>query len=333
MNRQGFKSILKCLDAMSSEQLFELEKQARSRRNDRKGLDALENFDQLLLDSRVCPHCGKDEAYRHGRDARGSQRFRCRPVDRRGCGRTFNGRTGSPFARMRKPEKWPLFLQSLASGHRSLDDLYEFGEIGVSRRTLWRWRKVMIEALGDDEPRRLKGIVEVDETFFRDSFKGSRGWKRGNPPAPRAPSRRGKSTKRGLSSDQVPVVTAIDRHGASLKQVVRSRSDIGEALQDRVEAGSVLCTDGLAVYRNVARDTVAAAHVVVTKKSKPALNQSMSGRFSLARVNAMHNQLKAFVNWSARGVVNALSARLAQVDRSRSEARPQRMPRAVHSQN
>ena len=196
----------------------------------------------------------------------------------------------------------PGSFNRLASGHRSLDDLYEFGEIGVSRRTLWRWRKVMIEALGDDEPRRLKGIVEVDETFFRDSFKGSRGWKRGNPPAPRAPRRRGKSTKRGLSTDQVPVVTAIDRHGASLKQVVRSRSDIGEALQDRVEAGSVLCIDGLAVYRNVARDTVAAAHVVVTKKSKPALNQSMSGRFSLARVYAMHNQLKAFVNWSARGV-------------------------------
>ncbi len=146
-------------------------------------MDALENFDQSMRDIRQCPHCGNGKVYKHGRDSRGSQRFRCRPPSQGGCGRTFNGRTGTPFARMRKPERWSLFLQALSAGHRSLDDLHKFGEVGVSRRTLWRWRNVVLEALCDDEPKRPKGIVEVDETYFRESFNGSRGWKRGIPPA------------------------------------------------------------------------------------------------------------------------------------------------------
>ena len=302
MERQKFASILDLLEKMSSEELAELEDQVRSLRSSRKGMDALENFDQSMRDIRQCPHCGSHKVYKHGRDSRGSQRFRCRPPSQGGCGRTFNGRTGTPFARMRKPERWSLFLQALSAGHRSLDDLHEFGEVGVSRRTLWRWRKVVLEALGDDEPKRLKGIVEVDETYFRESFKGSRGWKRGNPPAPRPPRRRGKSSMRGLSWDQVPVVTAVDRHGTSMKQVVGYRDDVGEALRDRIEEGSVLCTDGFSTYKNVARDAAVATHVVLRKGAEPTVNQSLKGHFSLARVNAMHTQLKTFVNRQAKGV-------------------------------
>ena len=207
---------------------------------------------------------------------------------------------------MRRPESWSVFLQALAAGHRSLDDLHRHRDVGVSRRTLWRWRNVVNEALGSEEPKRLKGIVEIDETFFRESFKGSRGWKRGNPPAPRAPRRRERSPKRGTSWDHVPVLTAIDRSGNRLKQVLGYRDYIREALQDRIEEGSVLCTGGLATYRGVARDAEAAFHVVVpgqrTKKLPPMLNQSLKGRLSLARVNAMHAHLKSFVNEQARGV-------------------------------
>ena len=302
MKRQEFASFLNLLEKMSSKELAELEDQVRSLRSSRKGMDALENFDQSMRDIRQCPHCGNDKVYKHGRDSRGFQRFRCRPPSQGGCGRTFNGRTGTPFARMRKPERWSLFLQALSAGHRSLDDLHKFGDVGVSRRTLWRWRKVVLQALGDDEPKRLKGIVEVDETYFRESFKGSRGWKRGNRPAPRPPRRRGKSRKRGLSWDQVPVVTAVDRHGTSMKQVVGYRDDVREALQDRIEEGSVLCTDGFSTYRNVARDAAVATHVVLRRDAEPTVNQSLKGHFSLARVNAMHTQLKSFVNRQAKGV-------------------------------
>ena len=286
MERQKFASILNLLDQLSSEELAEQEEQVRSLRSSRKGMDALENFDQSMRDIRQFPHFGNGTVYKHDRDSRGSQRFRCRPPSQGGCGRTFNGRTGTPFARMRKPERWSLFLQALSAGHRSLDDLHKFGEVGVSRRTLWRWRNVVLEALCDDEPKRPKGIVEVDETYFRESFKGSRGWKRGIPPAPRSPRRRGKSSKRGLSWEQV----------------VGYRDDVREALQDRIEEGSVLYMDGFSIYRNVARDAAVATHVVLRKDAEPTVDQSLKGHFSLARVNAIHTQLKSFVNRQARGV-------------------------------
>lgn len=308
MDQQAFARVLDLLGEMSSEELEKLENRVRSLRGSQKGVHALEQFDRSMTEARRCPRCGKDKAYRHGRDARGAQRFRCRPPSEGGCGRTFNGRTGTPFARMRKPEKWSAFLEALAEGHRSLDDLHRFGNIGVAPRTLWRWRKVVFEALGKEEPKRLKGIVEIDETFFRESFKGSRGWKRGNPPAQRAPRRRGKASKRGASWEQMPVLTAIDRHGTKLKQVLGYRDDIRAALQDRIEEGSVLCTDGLATYRRVARDASASSHVVVPSRTRSGslpdimLHQSLKGHFSLARVNAMHTSMKSFINRQARGV-------------------------------
>ncbi|MCY4143897.1 MAG: IS1595 family transposase [Gammaproteobacteria bacterium] len=309
MDRQTFSFMLDHLGDMSSGELKELENRARSLRGSRKGLEALKNFDQSMTEVRRCPHCGKDKAFRHGRDSRGAQRFRCRPVSQGGCGRIFNGRTGTPFARMRKPEKWSIFLEALAEGYRSLDDLHKYGKVDVSPRTLWRWRNVVFEALGSKKPVPLKGIVEIDETYFRESFKGSRGWKRGNPPVARDPRRRGEASGPGLSLEYLPVLTAIDRHGTRLKQVLGYQDEIREALQDGIEKGSVLCTDGLATYRSVARDAEAATHVVVPS-SEPRnlisdntmLNQSLEGHFSLARVNAMHTGMKSFVNRQARGV-------------------------------
>ncbi|MCY3883969.1 MAG: IS1595 family transposase [Gammaproteobacteria bacterium] len=165
------------------------------------------------------------------------------------------------------------------------------------------------KALGNKKPEQLKGIVEIDETYFRESFKGSRGWKRGNPPVRREPRCRGEASGPGLSLEYLPVLTAIDRHGTQLKQVLGYPDEIREDLQDRIEKGSVLCTDGLASYRSVARDAEAATHVVVpgqNPRNLPPdgimLNQSLEGHFSLARVNAMHTGMKSFINRQARGV-------------------------------
>lgn len=58
------------------------------------------------------------------------------------------------------------------------------------------------------KPEQLKGIVEAVEAFFRESFKGKRHGmtlrtrKRGTP-----------ASKRGLSSEQIPVLVCRDRSG------------------------------------------------------------------------------------------------------------------------
>ena len=59
---------------------------------------------------------------------------------------------------------------------------------GVHPTTAFRWRHRFLRAPADDKPRSLSGIVEADETFILESFKGRwsdlprKACKRGRPP-------------------------------------------------------------------------------------------------------------------------------------------------------
>jgi hypothetical protein len=78
------------------------------------------------------------------------------------------------------------------------------------RRLAWQSLALSEASLSGDKPKGLTGIVEGDETFILESFKGKRS---GLPRKPR--KRGGKSAKRGLSAEQIPVIVARDRQGAT----------------------------------------------------------------------------------------------------------------------
>src|SRR5512133_2959333 len=141
---------------------------------------------------------------------------------------------------MRKPEVWLAYAEALGE-RRSLDWVHE--HLGIARLTAWRWRHRLLTPLVNGPAQMLSGIVEADETYFLRSFKGHRGWKRGNPPENRPPRYRGSgATKRGLSSEQVPVVTALDRAGGVVEAVLdgRREDDIVIALRGSITPGSLL---------------------------------------------------------------------------------------------
>ena len=85
---------------------------------------------------------------------------------------------------------------------------------GIDTTTSFRWHHRFLHGLRDNKDRSLKGIVEADETFFLESFKGSRNLGR------TARKRGGKAAKRGLSAEQVPVLIARDRHGEMTDEVL-----------------------------------------------------------------------------------------------------------------
>ena len=310
IEQEIFRAVLGSLRGWNPVQLERLEAEVKSIRDEQTRRFAVDSRTRARNADRTCPHCGFGRVYKHGFDAGGRQRYRC-VADRGGCGRSFNALTGTPFSRMRKPELWGPFIRAMGSGHRSLEDLHRHGGIGVSRRTLWRWRRAVMEALGSQRrPEPLQGVVEADETYFRESFKGSRDWKRGRPPAPRPPRRRGKARKPGTSWEQVPVLTAVDRAGGRREQVVGYKDELAAVLLPWIEPGSVLCTDALAGFRQVAREARSPHFVIPSKatrrKSKEPrerwLAEAVQGSFGLARVNALHAHLKSFVNMQARGV-------------------------------
>ena len=230
--------------SMTAEQCVRIERLARATAAS-QALEAL--IGEKVVDltaSRRCPHCGAVGVVKHGLDDTGQQRFRCRPP--LGCGRTFNALT--PLARMRKPEIWLAYAEALGE-RRSLDWIH--AHLGIARLTAWRWRHRLLAPLTIQPAPMLSGIVEADEAYFVRSFKGHRGWKNGAPPENRPPRYRGSgAVKRGLSSEQVPVVTALDRVGGLVEVVLEERRDeeIITALRGAIAPGSLLCSDGHGAY-------------------------------------------------------------------------------------
>ena len=99
------------------------------------------------------------------------------------------------------------------SDHMPVCNIVTVG-IGVHHVTVWRWRHRFLVAAASDNAACLFGVIEADETFFLRSFKGDHGWKNGRPPENRsARPRAWGATKRGLSYEQVPELTALDTSG------------------------------------------------------------------------------------------------------------------------
>ncbi len=122
---------------------------------------------------------------------------------------------------------------------------------GVGLRTAWFMRRRIIECIQRYNPsfNAVAGDrVEIYETYFRDSYKGCR---KGTMPRPARKSGR-KAAKRGLSKQQVCVVTGIDDVGASFL-VVSGSGMLGKeraykVLNGRIGKSALAVTDKAGTY-------------------------------------------------------------------------------------
>jgi transposase-like protein len=306
MDTKQFERIKANIAKTSASQVLDLESFIHGFISQQVAEIALARRTNTTIEIRTCPHCSTDHAMLHGKDKNGRQRFRCiNPV----CRRTYNILTGTPMARARKPEKWGKYL-SYMTDHLSIRKIVKAG-IGVNHVTVWRWRHRFLRAAANDNAAVLSGVIEADETFFVRSFKGHRGWMKGKPPENRAarPSAWG-AIKRGLSLEQVPVLTALDTSGGIYEAILPSLAHIEPALDGRIAAGSVLCSDGAQAYvkaavkagaehRRVFVPTIISANV---KTNPVPTKRRQNGRLGLGRVNAHHGQIKVLVNGRCRGV-------------------------------
>ena len=198
----------------------------------RSGLDSVAEVGRRRVVGMGCPHCANRDVILWGK-ANGLPRYRCR-----GCGRTFNGLTKTPLARLRKREKWREQAQSMIDG---VTTSKAAERCEVDYKTAFRWRHRFLKSLSSDKPKTLSGIVEGDETFILESFKG----KRSDLPR-KARKRGGKAAKRGLSAEQIPVIVARDRAGATIDAVLPKldRASITGALGGVVTPANQFCCDG-----------------------------------------------------------------------------------------
>jgi transposase-like protein len=246
--------------------------------------EAVRLLEQAFAAAPRCRHCGATGLQRWGY-ASGLRRYRCQA-----CRKTFNALTGTSLARLRKKACWLRYGEALAAG---MSLTKAAAPCGVHLTTSFRWRHRFLRAPAAAREA-LAGVVEADETFFRRSHKGSRRWRRGDPPPGRGPHRRGeRASKRGLSAEQVPALIARDRAGHTVDAVLPDLGTeaIAAALGPVVAGDAVLCSDGAKAYA-----AFAAGHGLHHEPVNLAAGVRVrEGAFHVQNVNAYHGRLKGWM--------------------------------------
>ena len=133
----------------------------------------------------------------------------------------------------------------------------------------------------------LHNIVEADETYFLESFKGQR-----QLPRP-ARHRGGTAAKRGLSAEQIPVLVVEDRAGHHFDAVVPKvdLTTISCLLAQVLAPDALLCSDGAGVYRATAQ-LFSLAHESIHVTAGQHVRQQV---FHVQHVNAYASRLKQWI--------------------------------------
>lgn len=185
---------------------------------------------------------------------------------------------------MRKREQWTRYADALIEGV-SLRKAAQ--RCQIDKNTAFRWRHRFLHDAAGHRAEHEAGIVEADETFFLESFKGQR-----RLPRP-ARHRGGVAGKRGLSAEQIPVLVVRDRSGqtADFKLEKLDAAHVIAALRPLVDPEAILCSDSAGVYAAFARAT-GIAHRPLNIQHGPRVIDRV---LHIQNVNAYDSRLKGWM--------------------------------------
>lgn len=270
----GHSDFLKLLGQLAS-----LTQQQRSQV--RSALDVLPRASATAIASVIpspdaCPHCqAAGEQLRPWGYSHGLARMRCHA-----CGKTSNALTGTPLAHLRKREQWLRYGQALIEG-ASVRQAAQC--CGIDKNTAFLWRHRFLEAAASHRPAHEGGIVEADETFFLESFKGQRKLPR--------PAR--KRAGVGAQWERIAVLVVRDRSGqtADFRLEKIDAPHITAVLRPLVDRDAILCMDGARVYQTVARDMGLTHRPINVQQGIRVID----GAFHIQNVNAYDSRLKQWI--------------------------------------
>lgn len=230
----------------------------------------------------ACVHCGSMSIKRNGK-YRSRQRYLCKD-----CGKTFNDMTNTPFSGSRYPEKWVTYIELMVEGY-TLPKIAKRLNIHIS--TAFYWRHKILNAIGSLGFNQLQGIVESDETFFKESMKGKRDIDHRKPK-----KRGGRDKKRGISNLKIAVVVAQDRNGNMIARKAGTgrvkAEEIDSVIGEFIHPSALLCTDTATNYKKFAK-LKGLLHETVNERQKQRVKK---GIYHIQHVNNAHNRLKGWLD-------------------------------------
>lgn len=261
------------------------------------------HFSESAHNNSNCPHCHSNHIVKIGKLS-GNQRFKCKD-----CGKNFTITTNTVFQSTKKSlSVWYKYID-LMSKKLSLREIAK--ELNINLKTAFYWRHKILNALKSDDNIQMSGIIEADETYFRENQKGCRKLNR-------KARKSGKSKlnkfqklalfgyteeeykkqqhKRGLSKDLICVLTATDRTNNVFGKPVGygkvQPAWVENNLQNIIAANSTLITDGEKSYDTIKN--------VKHKKFTSGLSKSKT--YNLGKIDNIHTSLKTLINGTFKGV-------------------------------
>lgn len=201
----------------------------------------------------ACPACGSVTVVHNGVSEAGIQRFKCQD-----CGKNFTRFTGTLLEKSHLPwDVWVAILK-MTLADTSLQDMVTILERdydceGINLKTVFFLRLKLIYAMAALPLPTLTGVVQVDETFVRESQKGQRelvSYVTGIERVPRYgyhPSKLGT-----MGAEFATTLTGVDSRGLCVCKVVSlgraSKDHAVDFIEQHCMEPAFICSDGNAIY-------------------------------------------------------------------------------------
>lgn len=270
-----------------------------------------------------CPYCHNSSYKKHGKTTNGMQRYICK-----NCNKTFSENHGDSLRYSHLTDaQWQIILTGIVYDH-SLPMIANDADISVS--TAWACRAKVNQAIatmygyGD----LFKGSTQADEYYCRASFKGKRDPEFFIYTLQRMPrhhrnyyekveylqkaglydklmaenpaylehllSKESDKKKRGISNDQICILTLVDNTGklylepVSVGRLEKAMAKVKLKPKFIPDKSNVLVTDDHNAYNRALYGTKAKHEAIPS-------GQHTKGKYNLAKVNNVHSQLRAYM--------------------------------------
>jgi len=159
----------------------------------------------------------------------------------------------------------------------------------IAQKTSFLWRHRFLSLPNKVKATCFSGIVEIDETLFRYSEKGSHDLSHPAHKIGRDQAGRGRA-----KGDWVPVLIARDRQKQTFDKCLESESasTLHELLKEIISTDSVVCTDGFRSYSVVMKE-MKLDHKILTFSKGEWVKDKV---FHIQNVNAYHSRLRRWMS-------------------------------------
>lgn len=253
-----------------------------------------------------CVECGSINIIKNGKRKDGVQKYICKD-----CHRNFTATFDTVISGSKKAlYTWIKYIECMLDDN-TLQECADKCHIHLNTAFLWR-HKLLEASLKSNENIILDGKIEMDETFFRTSYKGNHTKGRYSFVMPRASFERGHHSKpgrdkelkkilrsRGISMEQVCVHCAVTSDRQAIAKVCKlgSVSSLGliKTFDGHIASGSVIVSDESKAYPNFSKK-VGATLIQIDEDAAPI------AEINIQRVDSFHSQMKRMLNHRFCGV-------------------------------